>query len=157
MEFTMGLVLAVLGAALSVAGPGVGSALGVSMVGKASSGVITEDPEKFSKLLILEAVPGTQGIYGFIAGFMIIMAIGSAGTISTNAGLSILLAAMPVSVVGLFSAVYQARVCMGGVAVVAKRPEELGKSIILAAMVETYAILGLLATILLLRSIQLTG
>lgn len=157
MEFTIGLVLAVFGAALAVAGPGVGSALGVSMVGKASSGVITEDPEKFSKLLILEAVPGTQGIYGFIAGFMIIMAIGSAGTISTNAGLSMLIAAMPVSVVGLFSAVYQARVCMGGVAVVAKRPEELGKSIILAAMVETYAILGLLATILLLRSISITG
>ncbi len=157
MEFTLGFVLAILGAALSVVGPGVGSALGVSMVGKASSGVITEDPEKFSKLLILEAVPGTQGIYGFIAGFLIIMAITGAGTISTNAGFSVLLAALPVAAVGFFSAIYQARVCVGGVAVVAKRPEELGKSIILAAMVETYAILGLLATILLLRSVPLAG
>lgn len=157
MEFTLGLALAVLGAALAVAGPGIGSALGVSMVGKASSGVITEDPEKFSKLLILEAMPGTQGIYGFIAGFLIIMAITGAGAISTNAGLSILFAALPIAIVGLFSAIYQGRVCVGGVAVVAKRPEELGKSITLAAMVETYAILGLLATILLLRSVPLAG
>lgn len=157
MEFTLGLALAVLGAALSVAGPGIGSAIGVSLVGKASSGVITEDPEKFPKLLILEAVPGTQGIYGFIAGFLILMAINGAETISTNAGLSMLFAAMPIAIVGFISAIYQGHVCMGGVAVVTKRPEELGKSIILAAMVETYAILGLLATILLLRSVSLTG
>ena len=145
---SLGLVFAMLGAALAAGLAGVGSAIGVGMVGRSA-----EDPDKFSKLLVLQLLPGTQGIYGLLIAFMVFLKIGvfnSAGMtdISWQGGLTILFACLPMAIVGLLSALHQAKVAVSGVALVAKRPEESGKAITMAIMVETYAVLALLISFL---------
>jgi V/A-type H+-transporting ATPase subunit K len=152
-----GIYLAILGAALAVGLAGTGSALGIGIAGQAAAGVITEDPEKFGKVLLLQALPGTQGIYGFLAGFWVMLKIGLLGqlvVIDTSVGLQIFGACLPIALAGLSSGIYQGKVSAAGIFMTAKRPEESGKGLILSAMVETYAVLGLLATILLLNGIQ---
>ena len=155
----LGLSLAVLGAALSVALAGVGSIVGVAKSGRAASGVVSEEPEKFGKALLLQALPSTQGIYGFIGAFWVILKLsllsGSPIDISWQTGLSICLACLPVAIGGLFSGIFQGMVSIAGMNIVAKRPQESGKGVILSAMVETYAVLGLLATILLVQGISI--
>jgi V/A-type H+-transporting ATPase subunit K len=157
VDVTLGLGLAIAGAAIAVALPCVGSAIGVQTVGGAAAGLVTEDPEKFGKLLILQALPGTQGIYGLLIGFLVLMNIGLLGgevtAMSMETGIAFLFAGLPIAITGLLSGIAQGKVAAAGVGVIAKRPEELGKSIILAAMVETYAVLGLLASILLINGI----
>ena len=153
----LGLVYAILGAALSALFAGIGSAVGVSLAGQAGSGIVSEEPAKFGRVLLLEALPGTQGIYGFLGAFWVIMKIGllaEPSAVSTSAGLQILFACLPVALAGLFSGIYQGKVSAAGMGVVAKRVEESGKAIILSAMVETYAVLGLLTTILLVNGVQ---
>jgi len=156
---TLGIALAIAGAALAAGLAGVGSAMGVGIAGEASSGVVTEDPEKFGRLLVLQAMPGTQGIYGFLAAFLVMIKVNLLGgavlAVSTMTGWQILFACLPIAIAGLFSGIYQGRVSAAGANLVAKHPEELGKAIIFAAMVETYAVLGLLATILLLNGIAI--
>jgi len=157
VELTSGLAIAIAGASTAVFAGGLGSAIGVALVGQAASGVVTEEPEKFGKLLLLEALPGTQGIYGFLAGFWVILQFGllagKGAAIAQQQGLQIFFACLPVAISGFFSAIFQGKVAAAGVNIVAKREEEAGKALIMAAMVETYAVLGLLATILLLRGV----
>ncbi|MBU7046937.1 MAG: V-type ATP synthase subunit K [Theionarchaea archaeon] len=159
MEITSGLVLAILGAALSAGLAGTGSSLGVGIAGQAAAGVTTEDPSKFGKLLVLQAMPGTQGIYGFIGAFFVLNMTGMLGgnpiPLTLDQGWQICNACLPIAIAGLFSGIYQGKVSASGCGAVAKRPETMGKAVILAAMVETYAILGLLATILLLLGIPM--
>ncbi|KPJ55149.1 permease [Parcubacteria bacterium DG_72] len=155
----LGLSLAVLGAALSVALAGVGSVIGVAKSGRAASGIVSEEPEKFGKALLLQALPSTQGIYGFIGAFWVIIKLGLLGgtapMISWQTGLALCLACLPVAIGGLFSGIYQGTVSIAGMNIVAKKPQESGKGVILSAMVETYAVLGLLATILLVQGISI--
>jgi len=133
--------------------PGIMSAIGVGMTGVAAAAVTAEDPKKFSKLFILEVLPGTQGIYGFIGGFMILIFTGVlGGSLNPNvAGIVILAAAVPAILQG-FTALLQGRVATASVNAVAKRPEAFTPGMMYTVMVELYAILGLLATILLLTS-----
>ncbi|MGB3965006.1 MAG: V-type ATP synthase subunit K [Tepidanaerobacteraceae bacterium] len=158
MSLTLGQVLALFGAALAVGLPGIGSARGVGIVGESAAGLVTEDPGKFGQALILQALPGTQGIYGFLAGFLTIQKIGLlAGTlvnITPYQGWLIFASCMPIAIVGFLSAIYQGRVAAAGIGIVSKRPEEVAKGITFAAMVETYAVLALLATILMLFGIN---
>lgn len=158
-EISQGLIFAILGAAISAVLGGIGSSIGVGIAGQAASGVITEDPEKFGKLIVLQALPGTQGIYGFVGAFWVLNMTGLLGgnafAMSIDQGVEIFFACLPVGFCGLLSGIYQGRVSASGCGVVAKRPEAMGNAMILAAMVETYAILGLLATILLLNGIKL--
>ena len=106
----------------------------------------------------MQALPGTQGIYGLLAGFWVLIKLGLFGgtpvEINVAQGLQILFACLPVAIVGLVSGVYQGRTSAASIGMIARRPEETGRAIILPAMVETYAVLALLATILLLNSIQ---
>lgn len=149
-----GLPVAILGAAMAIFLGGIGSSIGVGLAGEAAAGVVTEDPEKFGRLLLLQAIPGTQGIYGFLAGFMVMFRLGmfsgAIPSLSVEQGWQVFFACMPVAISCLISGIYQGRVSVASIGVVAKRPEESGKALILPAMVETYAVLGLLATILLL-------
>jgi V/A-type H+-transporting ATPase subunit K len=154
----MGFMLVILGAALAAAMAGAGSALGTGVAGQAANGVVSEDPGKFGSLLVLQALPGTQGIYGLVALFMIVNklpAVDQLGTISVGTGLAILGAALPVAITGLVSGLYQGKVCAAACSLVAKRPGEVGKGMVFAVIVETYAVLGLLGTILLLQKISL--
>lgn len=148
----LGMALALLGAVLAALLAGIGSAIGVGMAGQAAAGVVTEDPGKFSKLLILQLLPGTQGIYGFLIAFLTLSQIGVIGggsvEVSTTKGMLYLLACLPIAFVGLWSAIRQAKAAVSCIGLIAKRPDQFGKAIILPAMVETYAILALLVSIL---------
>lgn len=155
----IGLTVAIFGGALAVILGGIGSAIGVGIAGQASSGVMSEDPEKFGSLLLLVALPGTQGIYGFLSAFLVILKLGlTTGTVVSPAidkGWQILIACLPVAFAGLVSGIHQGKVCASGIYMVAKQPKDLMKPVIMAALVETYAVLGLLITILLLNGIKL--
>lgn len=153
-----GLLIALAGAAFAAGLAGIGSILGVRTAGQASAGVVSEDPDKFGKVLLLTALPGSQGIYGFLAAVIIANKIGVlAGapveSITVAHGLQILMASTPVAVAGLLSAIYQGRLAAAAVNIVAKQPEAGGKGVILSAIVETYAVLGLLVTILLVNGL----
>ena len=143
--------LALAGAAIAVIVAGMGSAKGVGMVGEAGAGLLTEDPSKFGKTLLLQALPGTQGIYGLITAFLIVFKIGILGTpvaLTIGQGAYFVMAALPIGVVGYYSALKQARVAISGVNLIAKRPDEVGKAITSSALVETYAIFALLVSLL---------
>ena len=151
-----GNFLAVLGAALAVGLGGIGSAKGVGIAGEAAAGLIAEDPDKFGQTLILQALPGTQGIYGFLVGIMVMLNcgfLGGAAALSPSQGLYVLAACLPCALTGLISGIHQGRVSAAGINVVAKKPNEVSKAMIYAAMVETYAILGLLTSILLVINV----
>ncbi len=147
----LGVVFALTGAALAALMAGIGSAIGVGIAGEAAAGVITEDPNKFSKVLVLQLLPGTQGIYGLLIGFITLTQIGIMGgsaDISLAKGLLYLAACLPMAFVGLWSAIKQGRASVACIGLVAKRPDQFGKAMIFPAMVETYAILALLISIL---------
>ncbi|HHV96392.1 MAG TPA: V-type ATP synthase subunit K [Clostridiaceae bacterium] len=153
-----GQFLALLGAAFAVIFAGLGSARAVGMVGEVAAGLVTEDPDKFSQTLLLQALPGTQGIYGLLTAFVILFRIGIIGgtpaELNTVQGILFLVAALPIAVVGYKSAIAQGKTAAAGVGIVAKRPQELAKAITYAAMVETYAILALLGSILMVFGIR---
>lgn len=147
----LGLVYALLGAAVAVFLAGAGSAIGVGIAGQAAAGVVTEDPGKFGQLLVLQLLPGTQGLYGFIIAFLILSKagiIGGAAVPTAAQGFQLLAAGLPIGLVGYVSGIYQGKAAAAGVGIVAKKPEELGKAITFAAIVETYALLGLLVSFL---------
>ncbi len=151
----LGIILTVLAGVLASGLAGIGSAKGVGLVGEAAAGVLTEEPSRFSKMLILQALPGTQGIYGLLTWFMILLRSGmmSGGEVTWQRGLAFLFASLPIGIVGYFSAIYQGQVAAAGIGLVAKRPEEQSKAIVLAAMVETYAILALLTSVMTIMQI----
>ena len=123
-----------------------------------SAGVVTEDPGKFAKVLILQLLPGTQGIYGLLVGFIVLSKVGLLGggvaQISVQTGLMILAACLPIGVVGLISGMHQGKTAVASIGIVAKKPEQFAKSMLFPAMVETYAILALLISILAVTAIQ---
>ena len=152
MNSYLGLALAIAGAALAALFSGIGSAKGVGMVGQAAAGLISEDPSKFTKVLILEILPGTQGLYGFITAIMVMIKIkllsGEPVMLTAQQGIAVFVACLPMAVVGYFSALHQAKVAAAGVSVVAKKPDQQSKAMVLSAMVETYAVLALLTSLL---------
>ena len=142
----MGMVYALLGAAVAVFLAGAGSAIGVGIAGQAASGVVTEDPSKFAKVLIMQLLPGTQGIYGLLGG--------GAADLDPKTGLLILAACLPIGIVGLISGKAQGQTAAAAIGIVAKKPDQFGKAMLFPAMVETYAILALLISILSVTAIQ---
>jgi len=151
-DLSLGVTYAVLGAGLAVIMAGIGSVIGIGYPGRAAAGVLSEDPSKFGSLFLLVVLPGTQGFYGFVAAFLI---IGNIAKVTTSAqGMQLLFAALPIAFTGLFSGIHQGKVCAAGVNLVAKRSKEVMKGVIFAAMVETYAVLGLLMTFFLNNLVQ---
>ena len=154
---TNGMVFALIGAALAALMAGIGSAKGVGLAGEAAAGVVSVDPSKFSKVLILQLLPGTQGLYGLLTAIILLSRVGVIGgtpaELTTAQGLAFLAAACPIAIVGLISAIFQGKTAAAGVGITAKKPEHNGKGIIMAAMVETYAILALLISILMIYNI----
>ena len=153
----LGIVFALLGAALAALLAGAGSAIAVGMAGQAAAGVVTEDPSKFGKVLILQLLPGTQGIYGLLIAFITLSQIGVLGgnsEISLAKGLLYLAACLPMAFVGYFSAISQAKASVASIGIVAKKPDQFGKSMIFPAMVETYAIFALLISMLAVNGVS---
>ena len=151
-----GIGLAFLGAALAVGLCCVGSAKGTGITGEAATGVLSENPEHFSKCLILQVIPGTQGLYGLVIWFFALYTMGafSGGIqpLTITQGLTIFVSCLPMAMGGWRSAIYQGRVAAASINIVAKQPNDWSKGIILCVIVEFYAILSLLASILLLMN-----
>ena len=147
-------LVAYMGVALACALAGIGSAVGVGIAAQASTGVMSVDPKKFGKLLLLSALPGTQGIYGFVIAFLL---IGKIGAIQLEGNMDvawkIFAAGLPIALAGLLSGIHQGKVCASGAMMTAKQPDDSAKSLILAVFVEFYAILGFLVSFLMLGQI----
>ncbi len=154
-----GLLIAIVGALLSTIVAGLGSAIGVQMAGKAATGVVSERPELFGKLLILQALPGTQGIYGFLVTVLVFVELGflsgnPALTLETATGWAFFGACMPATIIGFLSALYQARMSVYSIQLTAKQPDAAAKGMTMTVLVETYAILSLLVSILLVTNVM---
>ena len=149
-------VYALLGAAIAVILAGIGTAKGVGLASEAAAGVVSEDPSKFGKLLVLQLLPGTQGLYGFIVSFMILLNVGVLGTpqdISLYTGAMYLAASLPVAIGGLISGISQGRAAVAGIALVAKREQEFSKAMVSTTLVEIYALLAFLVSFLTVMNI----
>ena len=151
MESNGGFILGALGVALAVGMSGIGSAKGVGIAGEAAAGLLSEQPEKFGKALILQLLPGTQGLYGFVIGLLVLGQLKPETTFAQ--GLYLLCACLPIAIVGLWSAIAQGKTSAAGIQILAKNPEHNTKGILLAAMVETYAILGFVVSFLLVNAV----
>ena len=155
MEF--GTILATAGAVVAALFAGIGSIIGVGLAGQAAAGVVSEDPDRFGSCLLMQLLPGTQGIYGMLIAIVIASKAGllsaSGIGIATDIGLRYLVAGIPIAFGGLISAIYQGKVACSGINMIAKRPTESGKGMLMAIMVETYAVLALLISFLLVNGI----
>ena len=158
VELFGGTALAFLGAGLAVALCCVGSARGTGIAGEAATGLLSEAPEHFSKCLILQVIPGTQGLYGLVTWFFALFTIGvfSGGIVplTVTQGLTIFVSCLPMAMGGYRSAIYQGRVAAASINMAAKQPDDWSKGIILCVIVEFYAILSLLASMLMLINIS---
>jgi len=146
-----GIGWAIAGGFIAVAFGGVGSARGIRVAAAQAAGVMSEKPELFGKLLVLMSLPGTQGFYGLICAIMIARKIGlTSGTITCQpiVGLSLFAVGLCTGFVLWRSAFYQGETSAACINLVAKKPEEAGRAILLPALVETYAVVALLAAIL---------
>lgn len=150
-----GLVFAVLAAVIATVLAGVGSAKGVGSAGQASMGVLSEDSSKFGKMLVLTLLPGTQGLYGFIVGFLIIANCGVLGgdMPSLGQGLAFLAAAASIGVGGLVSGIEQGKTAVSGVAMTAKDDKNFSKAMVSITLVEIYALLSFIVSLLAVISI----
>ena len=158
MDLQWGTIFAAAGAAMAAVMAGVGSAIGVGLAGQASAGVVSEDPDRFGSCLLLQLLPGTQGIYGLLIAFVIASKAGllsGSAALSATQGLNLFIAAIPIAFGGLLSAIAQGKVAVSGINLVAKKPEEQGKAMLMTVMVETYAVLALLISFLLVNGVKI--
>ena len=149
-----GMALGLLGAALAAALACAGSGLGTGYAGQASAGLISEDPSKFGKAMILQVIPGTQGLYGFVVWFLANNAIVQHGAgMDVMTGMRYFAACMPIAIGGLVSAAAQGKVAAASINILAKKPDDWSKGMVFCITVEFYAILCLLASIMMLTAI----
>ena len=158
LESIGGLALGLLGAALAAALACIGSAKGTGIAGEAGAGLLAEDPSQFSKCMILQVIPGTQGLYGLVVWFFAIFRMGLlSGTLpvlTIAQGFQYFAACLPMALGGLFSAIAQGRVAAGSINILAKKPDHWAKGMVLCITVEFYAILSLLASMLMIINIS---
>ena len=157
-QISSGAALGLLGAGLAVCLAGAGSARGTGIAGEAGTGLLCQDPSKFGKVMILQVIPGTQGLYGLVVGFMAMLFMGvldgSFVDLTLQEGLRYFAACMPIAIGGGISAVAQGRVAAGSINLLAKRPDDWAKGMVLCITVEFYAILALLASMLMIINIS---
>ena len=156
LESFGGGALALLGAALAAALACVGSAKGTGIAGEAGAGLVSEEPGKSGKALILQVIPGTQGLYGFVNFFVAFSKVsGVIGSLTVQQGLQVLSACLPIGIGGLLSAIAQGKVAAASINILAKKPDDWTKGMIMCVIVEFYAILCLLASFLMLGAIAI--
>jgi V/A-type H+-transporting ATPase subunit K len=159
LGMSIGQILALLGAAIAVILSGMGSSKGVGLAGETSAGVTTENPEVSSKLLVLQLLPATQGIYGFLIGVIVLINTnvlgGAMKAVTFEQGIAYVVACLPVAIVGYYSAIRQGMVAASGMLLTGQRPEMSGKAITMTVMVETYAVFSLLVSFLMVNAIKL--
>lgn len=153
----MGVALAAIGAALAVGLAGAGSSIGLALAGKASAGVVGEKPNLFGKVFVLQALPATQGIYGFLIAILTITNIGLLGgnvvALSDAQGYAYFAVGLSIGITGLVSGAYQGYLAAAAIKMTGKDPSLSTRGMTMVVMVETYAILGLLVSILMMFQI----
>lgn len=151
MDFLLsygGVIMALFGAFMAVSLSGIGSAGGVGIAGEAATGIMVEEPDKFVQSLILQLLPGTQGLYGFVIGVLVMLRIEPG--MPLQEGFRIFFSCLPIAFVGWKSAISQGKVSVAGMNILAKNEDHFFKGVIYAVMVETYAILAFVVSIMLL-------
>jgi len=152
------IALTLISIAISVSLGAIGSSLGIGAVAKASAGLLSKEPQKFPQSLILSALPSTQAIYGLLFGFIVLVQVGLLGgqvaTISMQSALAYIFASMPVGIAGLFSGISQGQIAAAGVKILAKNPDKMSQGIVLAALVESFAIFGFIISLLITIAIS---
>ena len=148
-----GYALGILGAGLAAFMAGIGSAKGTGIAGEAGAGLVSEDPSKFGKAMIMQVIHGTQGLYGFVIWFLAFNKL--VPGMSIEQGLQVLAACLPIAFGGLLSAIAQGKVAAASINILAKKPDDWSKGMILCITVEFYAILSLLASFMMLNAINL--
>lgn len=150
------MALALSGAAIAAFMAGIGSSIGIGIAGRSATGVLSEKPERYGQMFIMVVLPGTQGFYGFLAAFLVMLNLNFFNadpvmTVNFKTGVAILAACLPIAFAGMLSAIHQGKVCAAGILMTAKRPEMAFKAgVVYAVMVEVYAVLGLLVTMFIL-------
>lgn len=146
-----GLGIAIAGVALAAFMAGIGSAMGIGIAGRSAAGVLSEKPERYGQLFLQVVLPGTQGFYGFVIAFIAMGKINFEENVTITQGVAILAACLPIAFAGMLSAIHQGKTCAAGILMTAKRPEMAVKAgVLYAAMVEVYAVLGFLISLLIL-------
>ena len=148
---TTALILAYVGIALMIGLCGIGSALGVTYGGNATVGAMKKNDEAFGNYLVLSAMPGTQGLYGFL-GFFLLQGV-LTPDIAMNQALAVFSCGLFLGVVGLVSAIRQGQLCANGITAIGNGHDVFGKTLILAAFPELYAIIAVAATFLISSAI----
>ena len=152
-QIAMGIAL--LGSAMAAFMAGIGSAVGIGIAGRSATGVLSEKPERYGQLFLQVVLPGTQGFYGFVIAFFAMGKIGEFENLDLTNALAILAGCLPIAFAGLLSAIHQGKTCAAGILMTAKRPEMAVKAgVLYAAMVEVYAVLGFLISLLILLAIE---
>ncbi len=149
---TMGNVYGIIGAVLAVVLACIGSAIGVSRAGQASAGLLTKDTSKFGNVLVLQLLPASQGLYGFVVAFLAVFVkinvMGEMNMLTFSEGIALLCICVPIGVVGFFSAIMQGNVAVAGINLIGKQDKQLSKAIIMTAMVEIFALFAFIVSIL---------
>ena len=146
-----GYALGLIGAGLAAFLAGTGSAKGTGIAGEAGAGLVSEDPSKFGKAMIMQVIPGTQGLYGFVIWFLAFSKLDPSMTVAQ--GLQVLGACLPIAIAGLLSGIAQGKVAAASINILAKKPDDWSKGMVLCITVEFYAILALLASMLMILNI----
>lgn len=164
MEFLFahsGLAIGLLGAGLAACLAGAGSGVGTGIAGQAGVGLVSEDPGKFGKVMILQVIPGTQGLYGLVIWFFALLQMGvfngTAVNMTVSDGLRVFAACIPMAIGGCISAPAQGRAAARAINLMARRPDDWAKGIVMCITVEFYAILSLLASFLMLLNLNLSN
>lgn len=154
-----GNAFALIGAALAVGLCCTGSAFGMFFVQRASCGIVAEKPEKYSKTLILQLIPSSSALYGFIVAFLVLakVVLTDTAAYTLNQGLMVMAGCLAVAVAGMTAAVAQGKVCASAVMMVGKRDDALGRAITMSVFTELFALFGLIISILCVLLIPATA
>ena len=150
-----GIIYAILGVSIATLFSGIGSARGVGSAAQTAMGVLSEDSSMFGKMLVLTLLPGTQGLYGFIVGFLILINCGVlGGTMPTiGQGLAYFGASLAIGFGGMFSAFAQGKAAVSGITMTAKDEKNFSKAMVSVTLVEIYALLAFIVSLLLVISV----
>lgn len=153
---SLGFAIAIVGGGLAAGLAAYGSSVGVGRAGEMAGGVISEDPDKFGSMLILQALPATQSIYGLVVAILVLVKLNGFDSetrleeLDLAAGLAIFAACVPAMFGELISAIWQGKVAVSSMGVVAKKPDAFGRAVIMPVLVETFGLFALIATIIIL-------
>ncbi len=152
----MGMIFTILGIAIATVLAGIGSVKGVGAAAQASMGVLSEDSSMFGKMLVLTLLPGTQGLYGFIVGFLMLIyagVLGGGDVVTWQQGLAYLGASLAIGIGGLVSGIAQGRAAVAGIGLCAKDDKNFSKAMVSVTLVEIYALFAFIVSLLTVISV----